>query len=382
MEWLNETSGKKFGLTAPGSRLQLCPLLDQIRAAKMIFVHLTILLSVHCPQLAQHWDKRALGSLRRAECCPVAQPPHLEGSAACPGHTARENGLGGWVWSWLSRAQRLWPKILPVSFITNICGVPTRALQNTGACTAGNNCRVRHLFIYLLLFINWKWICFYTFKILLGGGEELLNSTPCPVQRKEQFFHGWGARSVLNGGSAQPRCQLWQTVPITGWPYFKIREPVLVLKKVRSKQHSCATCAALHSTASTMPLSHGLQQPCHPSPWEGTSTVFPFDFLHRFFYSLPQQSAVRASDHWVMSSSCAVRFSSGFIPIWQRPSTSPRASPGAGAKGAKTRLQLQAGMEVRGSQHCVKAHEGQPGTASARPSQRPQAKARPAKPWN
>lgn len=59
---------------------------------------------------------------------------------------------------------------------------------------------------------------------------------------------------------------------------------------------------------------------------------------------------------------------------------SPRASLGAGANGAKTRLQLQAEMKVRGSQHCVEAHEGQPGTASARPSQRPRAKARPAKP--
>lgn len=109
-----------------------------------------------------------------------------------------------------------------------------------------------------------------------GGEEELLNSTACPMQRKEQFFHGWGARSVLNGGSAQPRCQLWQAVPIAGWPYFKIWEPVLALKKVRSKQHGCATHAALHSVTSTMPLSHGLQQPCHPSPWEGTSTVFPY----------------------------------------------------------------------------------------------------------
>lgn len=149
-----------------------------------------------------------------------------------------------------------------------------------------------------------------------GGGEELLNSTACPMQRKEQFFHGWGVRSVLNGGSAQPRCQLWKAVPIAGWPYFKIWEPVLALKKVRSKQHGCATHAALHSATSTMPLSHGLQQPCHPSPWEGTSTVFPlFDFLYRLFYSLPHQSAVRASDHWVVSSSHAVRLSSGFIPI-------------------------------------------------------------------
>lgn len=64
--WLNKISWKNFSLTASGSRLQLCLLQEQRRDAKIILVHLSTLLSFHCPQLPQHEDKRAPGSLRWA----------------------------------------------------------------------------------------------------------------------------------------------------------------------------------------------------------------------------------------------------------------------------------------------------------------------------
>ena len=115
-------------------------------------------------------------------------------------------------------AQRLQPKILPVSFITNICGVAARTLQNSRAHTAGSNCRVQCLFIYLLLLINWKWICFYTFKMCVCVIKNY--SFPRAVERA--IFPLEEESSMLNGGTAQPRHQVLQAASITSWPVLQL----------------------------------------------------------------------------------------------------------------------------------------------------------------
>lgn len=111
---------------------------------------------------------------------------------ALAGKMGREDGCEA-VWA----AWRLWPKILPVIFITNICGVLTRTHQNVRTHSTGNDHRVKCLFTYWLLFINWESICFYTFK--MGLCVKRSYSLPCAVEGHlfplEEAYWKWALHS-------------------------------------------------------------------------------------------------------------------------------------------------------------------------------------------
>lgn len=172
-----------------GSALQSCSLPDQRREAKPISLHPLTLLSACCPQLAQYRKKCILEGSRWAGCCPLAQQPRLQPCWAPRGRgmkwrkMAQKDGCEtGWA------AQRLQPKICKSALLQTFVASQWEHFKTLAlapqAMTVGLG---TYLFICLLLFINWKWICFYTFKILPVGGEALLSSAPFPMWQNNHF---------------------------------------------------------------------------------------------------------------------------------------------------------------------------------------------------
>lgn len=225
------------------SRLQLCPLQEQRRDTKIILVHLSTLLSFHHPQLPQYEDKCAPGSPRWAGWCPQAQPSQLTALAGpleiCCQPWAHSKG------KWVGRmgvklaeqprgsSPRFCQSALLQTFVASQ-QEHFKMLELTPQATTAEHSA--HLFIYLLLFINWKWICFYTFQVGSAGVcvcYRKLVLAPCSGR---SYFSIRRRKEWLTRGTAQQRHQLLQAVSITSsLTFFKTRESLLVLKKVRSK---------------------------------------------------------------------------------------------------------------------------------------------------
>lgn len=146
------------------------------------------------------------------------------------GKIGQEDGCeAGWA------AWRLWPRILPASFITNICSVPMRTRQNIRNHTTGNNCRVQCLFIYWLLFINWKLMFLHFWNGL--------------VHSKKLLLVLWSGRTYFSTGGRKEHTEddRYTAVapPPTGtvhqnWPFLKLRSQFWSSKKKKKREEKVA----------------------------------------------------------------------------------------------------------------------------------------------
>lgn len=142
------------------------------------------------------------------------------------GKMDQEDGCeSGWA------AQRLRPKILLVSFITNICGSQWehfKTLELTLQATTAEHKVYLFIYCYLLTeneFVStlfkwrWGWEC--------GGGRVCgIRSYYLPHAVEGVIFPSGKERSILNWCTAKPQQQLLQAGSITSWTFLKLRSQV------------------------------------------------------------------------------------------------------------------------------------------------------------
>lgn len=236
-EWLNKISWKKINLTALGSRL----LQEQRRDAKIILVHLATLLSFHRPQLPQHEDKRAPGSLRWAGWCPLAQPPQPTaltgplGICCLPRVCSKGKWVGRMGVKLAEQPRGSGPRFCQSALLQTFVASQWehfKTLELTPQATTAE--RSAYLFIYCYLLTENESVS-TLFKWCVGGWVCVTKNYSLPCAVEGAIFPPGEERSRLNRGTAQQRHPLLQAVSITSWPFFKTCESVLVLKKMRSK---------------------------------------------------------------------------------------------------------------------------------------------------